>query len=153
MDLILTPKQNEILVQIEDQLQANKIRVTKGRHEILRVLLATNHPTFNEIVKYLGKLLPEKPNVMSVYNTINMLLAHHIIYANTFDGKQICYEVKIREAGHLKCDNCQRVIHLDQLEGLNRNFQELAGQYAWTCDHYKVEIHGLCRNCQTDLSS
>lgn len=152
MDLNLTKKQNKILAQIEAELQTNKIRVTKGRREILRILLATNHPTFNDIVKYLGKLSSEKPNVMSVYNTINMLLAHHVVYANTFDGKQICYEVKIKEAGHLKCDHCQRVIHLDQLAPLNHKFQQLASQYAWTYDHFKVEIHGICNRCQDEFT-
>ena len=152
MNLVLTKKQTAMLSEIEDQLQAHRIRLTRGRREVLRVLLSAHHPTFNDIVESLARLSSEKPNVMSVYNTINMLLAQHIIYANTFDGKQICYEVKIKEAGHLKCDNCQRVIHLKQLQALNQNFKNLAAKHDWTCDHFKLEIHGLCAECQAELN-
>lgn len=150
MKFSLTPEQNQVLHQLEASLQTNKIRLTKGRRDILRVILTANHPTFNDVVENLERATQEKPNIMSVYNTINMLLAHGIIYANTFDGRQISYEVKIPQAGHLKCDRCLQMIHLDQLDNFNHEFQKLAAQYQWNCDYFKLEIHGLCPECRSD---
>ncbi|ATZ16608.1 Fur family peroxide stress response transcriptional regulator [Entomoplasma freundtii] len=151
--LKLTSKQEKTLKRLEEVLKQQNVRLTKGRLEILKIIIVKEHPTLNDIIAVLEET-GHKVNVMSVYNTLDMLLDKHIIYANIFNGKQICYEPRVQESYHLKCDSCQEVHHIDHLGQFGEFFKSLTKSsevVGWNCDHFKIEIHGTCPKCHEDL--
>lgn len=124
----MTPSQQKVFERLQEALKSKNVRVTNVRLEILKIITTHEHPTINDIISELEKS-SHKVNVMSVYNTLDMLLDKHIIYANIFNGKQICYEPKVQESYHLKCDQCQKVHHLE-------NFGQFLPSFAKTSELY-----------------
>lgn len=140
-------KNQELLFQrVQDILKDNKVRITKVRQDIIKIIIVYEHPTINDIIAYLEQQTV-KINIMSVYNTLDMLLENHVLYANTFNGKNICYELKVDKMCHLKCDLCFKIFHLTDFNDFFKEFSEIAEKYNWSCDHFKIEIHGKCDSC------
>ncbi|KAF5295773.1 hypothetical protein FQA39_LY12946 [Lamprigera yunnana] len=118
--------------------------MTEPRLLIIKLLVTEEHLTLQDIVSKLKKVIGNV-NVMSVYNTLDLLLEHHIIFANTFNGKSILYEVGMENSIHLKCDECQSVIHLNTRDtSLNSGFadiEKIANNNQMTLEHFKIEAH------------
>lgn len=147
--MILNPNQESQLNRIQEKLKTRDIRLTQIRLEILKIIITEDHPTIADIIEALEKEVG-KINVMSVYNTLNMLLENHVLFANTFNGKQICYEIQEQASCHLKCDQCLKVEHVDTNEVIKflPEFTKIAQRHEYSLEHFKIEIHGLCENCQ-----
>jgi len=142
----LNKEQQKTYDLIEKKLKEKNIRLTNIRLAIVKNLIVSDHPTTTSIVKSLedeyGKI-----NVMSVYNTLDLLLSEHMVIANTFNGKQISYEITLQNAIHFTCIKCQRVYHVDIDKFSPQIYQDLqkAGDSInFKVDHFKVEVHGIC---------
>lgn len=136
---------------IVNLLKKRGYRLTDIRLAIIKLLSEKEHLTLNVLIRHLEQKF-DNVNLMSVYNTIDMLIQEHIVFTNTFNGKQIYYEVVEEPSFHLLCDSCKKVIHIkksnlqspidasvfDQIL-IGNNFESL---------HYKIEAHGICQNCQ-----
>ncbi|PPE06130.1 Fur family transcriptional regulator [Williamsoniiplasma lucivorax] len=145
MDAIAQKKYDQII----GKLKKDGIRVTNIRSEVIKAIITTDHPTINDIIKIVEKT-SANTNVMSVYNTLNLLLEKHLLFANTFNGKQIVYEIQDVKSVHLKCDSCLAIQHLDdqELQVIDESrLKQLAQNHQMTFDHFKIEIHGLCQKC------
>lgn len=142
--------------QLLETIKNKGYRITGIRSMILKVLWDNKHLTFQDLV---AKLQKEEGtvNLTSVYNNINFFLDNGLIYTNTFDGKQIVYELSYEKLVHLVCDSCKNVIHLDNDE--NSKEYEIDYKYIdklkerlesknFKAVHYKIEAHGICENCQ-----
>ncbi|ATZ18568.1 Fur family transcriptional regulator [Williamsoniiplasma somnilux] len=145
----LNNQQNQQYEKIANFLRNEGFRLTEIRLSTIKVIIKLDHPTTMDIIAELQKEY-KNINVMSVYNTIDLLLQKHIIFSNTFNGKQICYEIATNKSMHLKCDNCGQVQEiknheLDKIQILNIN--EIAKNHSITADHFKIEVHGTCAKC------
>ncbi|ATZ17050.1 Fur family transcriptional regulator [Williamsoniiplasma luminosum] len=144
-----TSVQEKKYEEIIAKLKKEGIRVTKVRSQIIKVIIMNEHPTINDIRNKLEERI-SNINVMSIYNTLDLLLEKHLLFANTFNGKEICYEIQDLKSVHLKCDNCLTITHIDakELESMNTSqLKELAIKHGLLLDHFKIEIHGLCKKC------
>ncbi|PPE06747.1 Fur family transcriptional regulator [Mesoplasma corruscae] len=133
-----------------NELKQNKIKLTDIRVKIIKVLLKNNHLSTQEIIEELQKN-NKSINAMSVYNTIDLFLKKHIIFSNTFDGKNIGYELSSLKSIHIKCDSCYSVDHVsEELEKLwdIKNFESLVDNKNAKIEHVKIEIHVTCKNCR-----
>ncbi|AUF83357.1 transcriptional repressor [Mesoplasma syrphidae] len=136
--------------QIVDKLKTKNIRMTDIRLAIIAMLIKAEHLTTQEIIKNL-ELEFANVNVTSVYNTLDLLLSQHILFANTFNGKSIWYEIASEKSIHLKCDECGDVIHINPMTSDKFDFNEvveLAESKGIKLDHFKIEAHGICQNCR-----
>ncbi|MBY7704579.1 transcriptional repressor [Vibrio harveyi] len=84
----LKQTQKEKYEKIIKKFKNKKIRLTEIRTAIIKLLITSEHLTIQDIISNLNQELGNI-NVMSVYNTMDLLLSEHIIFANTFNGKTI----------------------------------------------------------------
>ncbi|ATG97569.1 Fur family transcriptional regulator [Mesoplasma lactucae] len=145
----LTEEQQAAYDSIIQVLKDKGIKITKVRESIIEMLLMNEHATTSEIVKSLKDEL-DNVNTASVYNTLDLLLAEHIVSANTFNGKQICYEIVERNTIHFSCIKCDRVYHIrsDEIEEKSfKDLEKLGDSIGFKMDHFKIECHGTCQSC------
>ncbi|WP_339022971.1 Fur family transcriptional regulator [Spiroplasma endosymbiont of Crioceris asparagi] len=129
------------------RLKELKIKITDLRLLIIDVLASKSHFNINELIEIL-KTKIDKVNVMSVYNNIDLFLEKHLIYANTFNGKLIIYEAIKPYLVHIKCDECDKIIDLEDKnlnEKLQSTFKEFSKKTNIEINHYKIEMHGACK--------
>lgn len=149
MNQALTPEQTKLYENIVGKLKSKNIKLTQVRVAVIKILLRLDHPTASMIVDELKKD-HDLINVASVYNTLNVLLTNHVVSANTFNGKQICYEIIEPNTIHFACIECNQLYHASAGSFENQAYQELeklAQSIGFVMDHYKIEGHGICHNC------
>lgn len=142
--------------QIIKKLQEKDYRVTDIRKAVIEILVIKKHISINDIISELKKI-NSAVNIMSIYNTIDLLMDEHIIHANVFDNKQIFYELSDNII-HVVCNICHKIIHFDNQAIIDANFLDeeklssfLLKEQNFLFSHYKLEVHGLCANCQLQM--
>ncbi|WP_425379823.1 Fur family transcriptional regulator [Spiroplasma endosymbiont of Stenodema calcarata] len=134
------------------QLLKNKnYRITEIRLAIIKILTEKQHLVLSEIVEFLEEEF-KNVNLMSVYNTIDLLITEHIVFTNSFDGKQIWYDLAENPSFHMVCDICKNVVHIKDSKILQKieldNLKEVLENINWEPVHFKIESHGICDKCQ-----
>lgn len=132
------------------RLKELKIKITDLRINIIKIISNTQHFTTNELIEMLKKE-DKTISVMSVYNNIDLFLENHLLYANTFNGKYIIYEAIKPHLIHIKCDECSKVIDVEdkkENEELMKIFERLGEKSDVEVSHFKVELHGTCDECK-----
>ncbi|WP_257789180.1 transcriptional repressor [Spiroplasma clarkii] len=123
--------------------------MTDIRLVILKCVASRKHFTINELISEIEKELGTV-NVMSVYNNIDLLLDLHLLFSNTINGKQIIYEAITNQLIHIKCHECDSYEHINSpiLSGeLWSSCQQFLDSIGFTMDHFKLEMHGICKKC------
>lgn len=134
-------------------LKNKKIKMTYSRSALLKVITTMDkkHFTINDIIAELKKQYG-KINIMSVYNNVEMLIREHLIFATTFDGKSVSYELITQMLVHVRCDHCGKSTHLEDFDESKKywdKLNELANKYSIDLEHFKIEVHGICDDCKT----
>lgn len=149
---------NKNFENITQKLKDKDYRLTEIRKAVIKVLTLKQHVSINDIIIFLTKEGNENINIMSIYNTIDLLMTEHIIHANVFEGKQIIYELS-ENIVHIICNfpSCNKIIH-SSLDNNQQNaiLQEtelvkLANKNNFSFSHYKLEIHGTCNKCELKI--
>ena len=145
---------NKSFKNITDKLKSKDYRLTDIRKAVIKVLTLKEHVSVNDIILFLEKENSKPVNIMSIYNTIDLLMAEHIIHANVFADKQIIYELT-ENSIHIICNICNENMHVPVFtpEQQNSFFQfkqleKLINQNHLSFSHYKLEIHGICDKCK-----
>ncbi|ASZ09359.1 Fur family transcriptional regulator [Mesoplasma chauliocola] len=137
--------------EIIDNLKLKSIKITEIRSNIIKLIIISEHINIQQLTLKLEKLLGNV-NLASIYNTIDLLLKEHSISSNTFDGKNIWYELSTNKSAHIKCDECGDIKHVsvDKLNNINFNeFEKLLNDRNKHLEHVKIELHVICEQCQT----
>ncbi len=133
-------------------LKSKNYRITEIRLAIIKILTEKQHLTLTEIVELLDKGF-KNVNLMSVYNTIDLLINEHIVFTNSFDGKQIWYDLADNPSFHMVCDICKNVVHIKDNNILQEiklsNLKEVMTNINWEPVHFKIEVHGICEQCHS----
>ena len=141
---------NQLLDDYINIFKEKKIKLTDIRLAILRCLATKKHFTINELISEIEKDIGIV-NVMSIYNNIDLLLDLHLIFSTTINGKQISYEAISTHLIHIKCHICDSYEHIDS-SSLTRDlwsqYQTILESIDFTLDHFKLELHGTCKNCK-----
>ncbi|WP_031542137.1 Fur family transcriptional regulator [Mesoplasma photuris] len=149
--LDLTKNQQKKYNQIIERLKNKNIRITDIRRAIIKIIMTSNdHLTTQDIIKELEPMF-KGVNITSVYNTLDLLLENHILFANTFNGKTISYELATDKSFHLKCDQCGDVKHIEDAcleKYIFSEIADLAEMHNVKLEHFKIEAHGLCEKCK-----
>lgn len=147
---------NKSQVKYDDiikKLQAKDYRLTDIRKAIIEIFTSEKDLSINDIINKL-KQSNDAVNVMSVYNTIDLLMKEHIIHANVFEDKQVYYELSDNVI-HAICNICHKIIHLDDQAiaeigflNLDKLTDFLAEKEKFIFSHFTLEVHGICHDCQ-----
>ncbi len=131
-------------------LKSKNYRITEIRLSIIKILSEKQHLTLTEIVTLLEQEF-KNVNLMSVYNTIDLLISEHIVFTNSFDGKQIWYDLAENPSFHMVCDICKNVVHIKDTNILHEikldNLKDVMTNINWEPVHFKIEGHGICDQC------
>ncbi|MFU0251920.1 Fur family transcriptional regulator [Spiroplasma sp. Moj] len=131
-------------------LKSKSYRITEIRLAIIKILSEKQHLTLTEIVTLLEQEF-KNVNLMSVYNTIDLLISEHIVFTNSFDGKQIWYDLAENPSLHMVCDICKNVVHIKDTNILHEikldNLKDVMTNINWEPVHFKIEGHGICDQC------
>lgn len=144
-------KYDDILKKLQDK----DYRLTDIRKAIIKIFTTEKDISINGIINKLKK--DNDVNIMSVYNTIDLLMKEHIIHANVFEDKQVYYELSDNTI-HAICNICHKIIHFSDDDiakagflNLNKLTTFLDTEQHFTFSHFTLEVHGICANCQKHM--
>lgn len=135
--------------EVINRLKQKSVKITDIRSNIIQLLIISEHMNIQQLTLKLEKIL-SNVNLASVYNTIDLLLKEHIISSNTFDGKNIWYELATNKSAHVKCDGCGAIEHVSSGRIQNIDFNEFWDLILNTkqhLEHVKIELHVICEQC------
>jgi Fur family peroxide stress response transcriptional regulator len=123
------------------------LRLTPQREVLLRALSeTTGHPTADDLVKRVRKVLPTVSHA-TVYRNVQELLRAGLIGTLERSGASVQFEINPEHHHHFVCRRCGQVwdVYLDQVAvTLDRRRSPLSG---FRIDRRDVQLHGLCARC------
>jgi len=131
-------------------IQSNKLKSSKRRDLIFDYVTQTQgHFTADHIYQEMVKIDPGI-GIATVYRTIRLLVECGVLIEQTFGEKKGFFEVKdekSRHHDHLICTSCGKIteFHCELIENDKRR---IAQQYRFKINSHKLEIYGLCSECQ-----
>ncbi len=132
-----------------DFLKRKNLKLTSQREEILRYFLKIDrHLTVEDLYNVVKK---KDPNIgqATVFRTLKLLCEAGLAGEVDFGDKKIRYEHKYghQHHDHLICVKCGKFIEVTQPE-IEKLQDKLAKKYDFTPVRHRLEIFGLCRECE-----
>jgi Fur family ferric uptake transcriptional regulator len=142
--------QSELKFRYDNFIQTNKLKSSKRRDLIFNYLTQIqDHFTADEIYQALLKIDPEI-GIATVYRTIRLLIDCGVLLEHTFGEKKGFFEVidmNSRHHDHLICNACGKIIEF-QCDTIEDDKQRIAEQHQFKIESHKLEIYGVCSECQ-----
>jgi Fur family ferric uptake transcriptional regulator len=130
-------------------LRAHSLPVTGQREQVAEVLFAAGgHLSVDDVEQALRRRSLHIGKA-TIYRTLDLLAQSGMVVERDFGEGFRRYE---RVPGHphhehLICMRCAKVIEFAN-EGLERAKALIANEYGFTHHHHRLEIYGVCRECQ-----
>jgi len=126
-------------------LKERGIKVTPQRIAIAKAITHLNHPTAEEICKYLEKSHPYI-GLATVYRTIKLFAKQGIVRELSFSNKGTRYDINVKPHINLVCVNCGQIKDIDsiELESLIKDFMDNGYQVIG----FRFEIDIYCESCR-----
>lgn len=131
-------------------IQANHLKSSKRRDLIFdHVIKSKNHFTVDEIYQQMLRIDPEI-GIATLYRTIRLLVDCGVLIEHTFGEKKGYFEVNevdSKHHDHLICTACGKIIEF-HYSTIENDKQRIAEQHQFRINSHKLEIYGLCNQCQ-----
>ncbi len=134
------------------QLARRGLRLTRPRRAVLDVLAESRAPL--AVTDIYSRLGPGRPNIVSVYRTINRLTQLHLVRMTDASSRSRRYELAEQFTGHhhhLICQGCGRI---EDLKGclladaaLTQLIREVRRTRRFEVSEHEVRFFGLCQRC------
>ncbi len=143
----MTPSQRSEV--FEKFIAERGLKSTRQRSLILETFFGLEGHLSVEELWAKVRSVDERVSVATVYRTMKLLAESGLAHARNFGDGQTRYEAAVgrEHHDHLICTSCGTIIEFenDQIEKL----QELiARRQGFRVVSHKMELYGLCRNCQ-----
>lgn len=129
------------------------LKATRQRDAIVDTFFeSTGHLSVDELLAEVTKRDPHI-GAATVYRTMKILTDAGLASARHFDDGQTRYEAALDRAhhDHLICTSCHTIVEFE-----NERIEELqdlvARQHGFIVTRHKLELYGLCRDCQAKAS-
>lgn len=129
--------------QFKNLLVQHQVQPSNYRIRILDCLSQKDiHPTADELFQLLRDDFPTLSK-MTVYNTIDVLLAASLIRKVSMGTSETRYDGAIVDHGHFKCDVCHTIYNVEC------DFSTLVtvGLNEFKVKHQDVYFYGTCAKC------
>lgn len=137
---------NEVLARYMAQRGLKK---TRQRSLIIDTFFAAGGHLSVEGVWSKVRQLDAKVSVATVYRTMKLLGDCGLAHARNFGDGQTRYEAAVgrHHHDHLICTRCGAIVEFenDRIEALQEG---VARKHGFRVTSHKMELYGLCRNCQ-----
>jgi Fe2+ or Zn2+ uptake regulation protein len=126
------------------------LRYTRQRGEIYRLLRSTaDHPTALDIRERLRGACA-RLSLATVYKTLDTLVACGLVSRVALEDGPARFDARTDDHGHLRCLRCASVRDLP--DGYLREILDAtASTVQWSVDHYRLEVAGLCEECDLGI--
>ncbi|MCE1252321.1 MAG: transcriptional repressor [Anaerolineae bacterium] len=137
--------------QMAESLREQGLRLTPQRLAILGVLLSNRaHPTAEQIYEQVHKDFPTT-SLATVYKTMLVLKeTGHVVELGFNDGSNR-YDVVTEPHAHLICVNCKSILD-PEVEGVGQFTQKIIEMHGYKLVNQRLDIFGICPECQALLS-
>ncbi|MFS8513783.1 MAG: peroxide-responsive transcriptional repressor PerR [Planifilum fulgidum] len=131
-----------------EKLKATGVRMTPQRQAILEYLLSTmSHPTADEIYKALEKDFPNM-SVATIYNNLRLFKEAGLVRELTYGDSSSRFDANMSDHYHIICRRCGKITDF-KYPPLVEVEQEAARKTGFQVDSHRMEVYGLCTDCQT----
>ncbi len=133
----------------KDFLLQRKLRWTPQRKMILNIFLSFDGHV--QIDPLLEKTQTQDPSlgIATLYRTLKLLIDCGLVEAHSFQNGKKTYErvFHVRHHDHLICVRCEETIEFEH--PLIEKYQiEICEAYGFTLKSHKMELFGVCGNCE-----
>jgi Fur family peroxide stress response transcriptional regulator len=130
-----------------EKLKATGVRMTPQRHAILEYLLSTkSHPTADEIYKALEKDFPNM-SVATIYNNLRLFKEAGLVRELTYGDASSRFDANMSDHYHVICRRCGKITDF-KYPPLIEVEEEAAKKTGFQVDSHRMEVYGLCADCQ-----
>jgi len=132
-------------------LVKNNLKTSQNRNIILRTLInSQEHLTSEELYNLVKEEIPNI-GMATVYRALRLFCDCGIANELNFQKSKSRYEplLDIKHHDHLICKYCSKVIEVCD-EEIERLQEVLTEKYDFIMESHKLEIYGLCKECQTN---
>lgn len=142
---------DELLARFMEQ---RGLKSTRQRGLIIDAFFrAPGHLSVEDLWAKVRSLDP-RVSVATVYRTMKLLSECGLAHARNFGDGQTRYEAAAgrHHHDHLICTRCKSIFEFenDRIENLQ---EAVAKRHGFHVTSHKMELYGLCRSCQRDLSA
>lgn len=147
-------QRDEIEKTLDRYMGEHGLKSTRQRSLIVDVFFDM-HGHFS-VEEVWGRVRQDDPrvSVATVYRTMKLLSESGLAHARNFGDGQTRYEAAVgrEHHDHLICTSCQTIIEFenDQIERLQ---EAVARRHGFKVISHKMELYGLCKNCQKALEN
>lgn len=131
-------------------IAAHRLKSSKRRDLIVDFIMQTKgHFTMDDIYPQMLKI-DRSIGIATVYRTLRLLVESGILREHSFGEKRGYFELNplhTPQHDHLICTHCGQIIEF-QCQALEQDKQRIAQQYQFTIHTHKLEIFGICAQCQ-----
>ena len=130
-------------------LRDHNLPVTQQRESVAAALFfSQGHLSVGDLERMLTDE-GEQVGKATIYRTLELLLKAGLLQEHDFGEGFHRYEPLVAQGHHehLICSGCGRVVEFSS-ERLERMNQLIAEEHGFRHHHHRLEIHGLCRECQ-----
>lgn len=148
-----------MLTEFKNRYQAliatRKLKSSKRRDLIVDFILQTpGHFTMDDIYPQLLKI-DRSIGIATIYRTLRLLVDSGILREHSFGEKRGYFELTPPHAplhDHLICTNCGKIIEF-HCQSIEQDKQRIAQQYQFAVGTHKLEIFGICAQCQQQINA
>lgn len=148
-------EQRELLdrarARLSSYITEKGLKSTRQRDLIADTFLAQEgHLNVEELLERV-RALDARISAATVYRTMKLLSECGLASARRFDDGQTRYEAAIGRDhhDHLICTRCHAIIEFED-ERIEKLQQLVAQQHGFIVTHHKLELYGLCAQCQSE---
>ncbi|MBE5805302.1 MAG: transcriptional repressor [Clostridiales bacterium] len=126
---------------------------TKQKEKIVEFLKERKDKniTVEEMLNYFENI-GEKIGKATIYRHLSDLVEQNIIKKYIYENKNCsCYQYMFEENCiqhyHLKCEKCNKIIHLDSIK-LDDIYKSLKEEHDFEINNIKTILYGVCKECK-----
>ena len=124
-----------------------ELKKTKYRVALYEIFQESDRPLMVEEIVQLMQQKGHKVWLSTVYRLLISFQHYHLISKTTLLNDQAVYElVRDKHSHYAICMNCKKVIELEHC--VVQHYSEQLQKHHFLVQGHKIEIYGLCQDCQ-----
>jgi Fur family ferric uptake transcriptional regulator len=129
------------------------LKTTRQRNLIIDTFFALGGHRSVEEVWAKVRQVDGRVSVATVYRTMKLLSESGLAHARNFGDGQTRYEAAVgrEHHDHLICTRCGAIIEFEN-DQIERMQDAVARRHGFKVVSHKMELYGLCRNCQRETA-
>jgi Fur family transcriptional regulator, ferric uptake regulator len=124
-----------------------QLRMTNQREIILRELKKSKrHLSADELYDVVKKIMP-RLSLATVYRNLEILSEKGVIRKLEISGRQKRFDCDVSDHDHIYCAICHKVDNLN-IARKSVDSEQLSVEAGYSITGYRVEVIGICPECQ-----